>query len=158
MAVQVIRPGVRQTPVSTEEQSGGGQQDHPVLELVGGAQRLRKSPPASNAPLLSPDETLRALRLLAVDNLVDIVHLRETVALQDSRIKALEREAQMWRERAIAEGDARHMEGLAAHRRERDLISVLHHQMLTTQALSDELDRPLPIWRRRRKRRAARQV
>jgi hypothetical protein len=154
MAVQVIRPGVRDTPASPAEQNGRTIPDHPILELVGGPQRLRTAPPAPSAPLLTSDETLRALRLLAVDNLVDIVHLRETVAAQESRIKSLEGELQTWRERAVAEGDARHMEGLAAHRRERDLISVLHHQMLTTQAMNDELDHRRPLWRRRRKRAA----
>jgi len=151
MAVQVVRPGVRIAPDTAPEPNGTSAPEHPVLELVGGAQRLRTSEPGANAPLLSPDETLRALRLLAVDNLVDIVHLRETTALQEARIKALEREVQMWRERAIAEGDSRHMEGIAAHRRERDLISVLHHQMLTGQTMADELDRRRPFWQRRKR-------
>jgi hypothetical protein len=147
MVVEVIRPAQR-----SAEPQGEAVPEHPVLELIGGAQRLRKASERRNEPLLTPDETLRALRLLAVDSLVDIVHLRETVALQESRIRTLEREVQTWRERAVAEGDARHMEGLASHRRERDLISILHHQMLTTQAMSDELDRrPLRWWRRRKR-------
>jgi len=53
-------------------------------------------------------------------------------------------------ERATNEVHARRVEALAAHRRERDLISVVHHQMLTTQSMSDELDRKRRRrWRRR---------
>jgi len=145
MVVQVIRPDVRIAPDKTATTP-----EHPVLELVGGAQRLRRSAPSQNPQLLSPDETLRALRLLAVDSLVDVVHLRETVASQEARIKALEREVDSWHERATNEVHARRVEALAAHRRERDLISVVHHQMLTTQSMSDELDRKRRRrWRRR---------
>jgi hypothetical protein len=148
MAVQVVPPAVHKpTP---PERNGKSIQEHPVLELVGATQLAAEALPSE--PQLSPDETLRALRLLALDNLVDIVHLRETIAAQSARIDALESEVDTWRERAIAEGDARHAEALAAHRRERDLISVVHHQMLTVQAMSDELDRG----RRRRWRRRAR--
>jgi hypothetical protein len=151
MVVQVVPPPVRETQPRPAEKNGSKIAEHPVLELVGGATSPRRTHGAPEAPELSPDETLRALRLLALDNLLDIVHMRETVAAQQARIEALEREADTWRERALAEGDARHSEALAAHHRERDLISVVHHQMLTVQAMSDELDRR---WRRPWRRRA----
>ncbi len=151
MVVQVVRPEIRRRPENGAALNGAATPEHPVLELVGGAQRLRSAPTPPNAPLLTHDETLRALRLLAVDSLVDVVHLRETVATQNTRIKALETELQTWRERALTEAEDRRSDVLAAHRRERDLISVVHHQMLTTQSMSDELDRKRRrIWRRRR--------
>jgi len=150
MVVQVIEPGMR-----AAQRNGGPPPEHPVLELVGGVQRLRTAPPAEDAPELSPDETMRALRLLAVDSLLDVVNLRETVAAQQERITVLERELLQWQQRARMESDTRRTESVAAHRRERDLISVVHHQMLTTQAMSDELDRKRRrIWRRRRFRRS----
>lgn len=149
MVVQVIEPARRNGAAP----DGDAIPEHPVLELVGGVQRLRATPPDKDAPQLSPDETMRALRLLAVDSLLDVVNLRETVASQQERIRALENELDEWRRRALAESDARRTESIAAHRRERDLISVVHHQMLTTQAMNDELDRKRRRpWRRRRLR------
>jgi len=152
MVVEVFRPVLRGAAEGAGEANAQSVPEHPVLELVGGAQRLRKASERRNEPLLTPDETLRALRLLAVDNLVDIVHLRETVTTQEARIRSLESELGTWRERAVAEIEGRRVEAVAAHRRERDLISVLHHQMLTTQAMSDELDRKRHRWGRRLRR------
>jgi hypothetical protein len=147
MVVQVVPPPIRHAPPGAENGSAGA--EHPVLELVGEAQR-RQRPPEPAESGFGSDETLRALRLLALDNLLDIVKLRETIAAQEVRIHALEREADTWRERAIAESDGRQADALSAHKRERDLISVVHHQMLTMQALNDEVDhRWRPPWRRR---------
>lgn len=150
MVVQVVPPAAPEAPSLPAHKNGSARTAHRVLELVGEAQQLEAADGPQELTALSPDETLRALRLLALDNLVDIVHLRESVATQTTRIESLESEVAMWRERAIAEGDARQMESQAAHRRERDLISVLHHQMLTVQAMNEELDRK---WHRRWRRR-----
>jgi len=104
----------------------------------------------------TPEESLHSLRLLALDNLADIVHLRELLAWRDRRIAELEADVECWQERAQTLSTARASEKLAAYRRERELITVLHQTMLENEDLAAELHwRSRPWWRRGARPKAA---
>ena len=108
---------------------------------------LRESPTRerpAGAAAFGTDETLRALRLLVLDNLIDIVDLRE---------KLIEREAEAV---ALTEKALRKTEAARARHHERELVTVLHRQMIDIDVLSGELAwRREPWWRRPSARRAA---
>jgi len=125
-----------------------------ILELVGRVAGNDR-PTILAEPQTTTPEEVRALRLLAVDNLVDNVHLREAIAERDTRIAELSRETAMWRQRAASETRARSAAVFAARRREEELFSELHLQILAVQTLNEELSwRRLPWWRRHRARRS----
>jgi hypothetical protein len=89
-------------------------------------------------------DTVRALRLLAMDNLVDIIQLRELVQERDAQIAALTAEVDTWRTRALEEHAHRGVEQAESHRRERELVTVLHSELIRNETLTNELS-----WRRK---------
>ena len=120
--------------------------DVPTLHLVGRSeQRLAEAlfqTEAVDEPY-SPD-TVRALRLLAMDNLVDIIQLREAVQERDIQVAALTGEVDMWRTRALEEHANREIEAREGVRRERELVTVLHSELIRNETLTGEL-----AWRRK---------
>jgi len=120
--------------------------DVPTLHLVGRSeQRLAAAlfETESVDEPYSPD-TVRALRLLAMDNLVDIIQLREQVQEREAQVAALTAEVDMWRARALEEHANRAVEQTEYVRRERELVTVLHSELIRNETLSGEL-----AWRRR---------
>ncbi len=128
----------------------------PVIELAGArATSLRVAPPASAAAETaeaSQSPALLALRLRAIDTFAEMIRLRTEVADRDRRIALLGAGVRTWRERAVAEQAARRREAVEAHEREREVISLLHQQMVMADAATAELERirALPWWRRLR--------
>ena len=120
--------------------------DVPTLHLVGRSeQRLAEAlfeTESVDAPYSA--DTVRALRLLAMDNLVDIIQLREVVQERDAEVAALTGEVDMWRARALDEHAERGVEQREAVRRERELVTVLHSELIRNETLSGEL-----AWRRK---------
>jgi len=121
-------------------------EDEPTLHLVGRSeQRLAEAlfeTESVDAPYSA--DTVRALRLLAMDNLVDIIQLRELVQERDAQIAALTGEVDTWRVRALEEHAHRGVEQTEYHRRERELVTVLHSELIRNETLTDEL-----TWRRK---------
>lgn len=121
-------------------------EEEPTLHLVGRSeQRLAEAlfeTEAVDAPYSA--DTVRALRLLAMDNLVDIIQLRELVQERDAQLAALTGEVDMWRARALEEHAHRGVEQGEYHRRERDLVTVLHSELIRNETLTNEL-----TWRRK---------
>src|ERR1019366_823757 len=120
--------------------------DVPTLHLVGRSeQRLAQAlfQTHAGAEPYSPD-TVRALRLLAMDNLVDIIQLREIVQERDAQVAALTGEVDLWRVRALEEHAQRGVEQREAVHRERELVTVLHSELIRNETLSGEL-----AWRRK---------
>ncbi len=98
-------------------------------------------------------ETMRALRLLALDNLIDIVRLRESLAQRDAEVAALQADRDRWRERALSESGARQAEASLAFARQRELVTVLHRQLIENDELHEAIAwRRRPWWRRIGKR------
>jgi hypothetical protein len=120
--------------------------DVPTLHLVGRSeQRLAQAlfeTETAEEPY-SPD-TVRALRLLAMDNLVDIIQLREVIQEREAQVATLTGEVDTWRARAIEERAQRGVERREAVRRERELVTVLHSELIRNEMLSGEL-----AWRRK---------
>jgi hypothetical protein len=118
----------------------------PTLHLVGRSeQRLAEAlfeTESVDAPYSA--DTVRALRLLAMDNLVDIIQLRELVQERDAEVAALTAEVDIWRVRALEERANRGVEQTEYVRRERELVTVLHSELIRNEALSGEL-----AWRRK---------
>ena len=101
------------------------------------------------------DETMRALRLLALDNLIDLVQLREQLAEREAQISILEAEVASWRQRALSETVARKTDATEAYSRQRELVSVLHRQLIQNDELQAQLERSQRrSWWRRLLRRA----
>ena len=150
MAVRVLPAGTIGIPLNPasapEPPPLEVEDDVPTLHLVGRSeQRLAQALFQSEAvdEPYSPD-TVRALRLLAMDNLVDIIQLREAVQEGDAQVVALTSEVDMWRARALAEHAERGVEQREAVRRERELVTVLHSELIRNETLSGEL-----AWRRK---------
>jgi hypothetical protein len=120
--------------------------DVPTLHLVGRSeQRLAEAlfdTESVDAPYSA--DTVRALRLLAMDNLVDIIQLRELVQERESQVAALTGEVDLWRARALEEHAHRAVEQREAVHRERELVTVLHSELIRNETLSGEL-----AWRRK---------
>ena len=116
MAVRVLPAGTIGIPLNPtpapEPPPLEVEDDVPTLHLVGRSeQRLAQAlfeTEAVDEPY-SPD-TVRALRLLAMDNLVDIIQLREAVQERDAQVAALTGEVDMWRTRALEEHAQRGVE------------------------------------------------
>jgi hypothetical protein len=150
MAVRVLPAGtigIPLNPIPAPEPSPlEVEDDVPTLHLVGRSeQRLAQAlfeTEAVDEPY-SPD-TVRALRLLAMDNLVDIIQLRELVQERDAQVVELTAEVDMWRGRALDEHALRGMDQREATRRERDLVTVLHSELVRNEVLAGELS-----WRRK---------
>jgi hypothetical protein len=150
MAVRVLPEGtigIPLNPVAAPEPPPiEVEDDVPTLHLVGRSERRLAQAlfetEAVDEPY-SPD-TVRALRLLAMDNLVDIIQLRETVQDRDAQVAALTLEVDMWRGRALDEHALRGMDQREATRRERDLVTVLHSELIRNENLAGEL-----AWRRK---------
>ena len=150
MAVRVLPAGTIGIPLNPtaapEPPPLEVEDDVPTLHLVGRSeQRLAQAlfqTDAVDEPY-SPD-TVRALRLLAMDNLVDIIQLREIVQERDAQMAALTGEVDIWRARALEEHAQRGVEQREAVRRERELVTVLHSELIRNETLSGEL-----AWRRK---------
>ena len=150
MAVRALPPGTIGIPLNPtslhEKPPLEVEDDVPTLHLVGRSeQRLAQAlfdTEAVDEPY-SPD-TLRALRLLAMDNLVDIIQLREVAQERDAQLATLTAEVDLWRSRALEEHAHRGVEQAEYHRRERELVTVLHSELIRNETLSGEL-----AWRRK---------
>ena len=148
MAVRVLPAGTIGIPLNPvpEPPPLEVEEDIPTLHLVGRSeQRLAQAlfeTEAVDEPY-SPD-TVRALRLLAMDNLIDIIQLREAVQERDAQVAALSAEVDTWRARALEEHAHRGVEQREAVRRERELVTVLHSELIRNETLSGEL-----AWRRK---------
>ena len=120
--------------------------DVPTLHLVGRSeQRLAEALfETESVDIPYSADTVRALRLLAMDNLVDIIQLRELVQERESQVAALTAEVDMWRGRALEEHANRGVEQIEYVRRERELVTVLHSELIRNEVLTGEL-----TWRRR---------
>lgn len=81
------------------------------------------------------------LQLQGLDHLVEIVRLRAEVAERDRRIANLTAGVRTWRERAIEQANARQYELAQARENEREVVSLLHHQMAVAEAVTEELER-----------------
>jgi hypothetical protein len=150
MAVRVLPAGTIGIPLNPtaapEPPPLEMEDDVPTLHLVGRSeQRLAQALFQSEAvdEPYSPD-TVRALRLLAMDNLVDIIQLREIVQERDAQVAALTGEVDLWRARALEEHAQRGVEQREAVHRERQLVTVLHSELIRNETLSGEL-----AWRRK---------
>ena len=150
MAVRVLPAGTIGIPLNPiaapEPPPLEVEDDVPTLHLVGRSeQRLAQAlfqTDAVDEPY-SPD-TVRALRLLAMDNLVDIIQLREIVQERDAQVAALTGEVDLWRVRALEEHAQRGVEQREAVHRERELVTVLHSELIRNETLSGEQE-----WRRK---------
>ena len=120
--------------------------DVPTLHLVGRSeQRLAEAlfeTESVDAPYSA--DTVRALRLLAMDNLVDIIQLRELVQEREAQVAVLTGEVDLWRTRALEENANRGVEQREYVHRERELVTVLHSELIRNETLSGEL-----AWRRK---------
>lgn len=67
----------------------------------------------------------------------EVERLRELMEVKDNHIASLETQVWAWRSQAHNEGRSRHAEHEMAWERERDLIRVLHHQILHVQAIDE---------------------
>ena len=93
---------------------------------------------------------------LGTDNLMDIVDLREKLIEREAEAVALTEELTRWRTQALTEKALRKTEAARARHHERELVTVLHRQMIDIDVLSGELTwRREPWWRRPSARRAA---
>lgn len=118
-----------------------------IIELVGTRVDLRRAPaPIEDTP------AILALQLLAIDNFVEMIRLRTTIAEKDRRIATLTVGLRTWRERSGMEQAARRRDAAEAQEREREVISLLHQQMQVADAATAELERvrARPWWRRLR--------
>lgn len=79
-------------------------------------------------------------QLHEIDTVVEIAHLQELLDEKESRVSLLSMGIAQWRERAVAESDARRREQRSAHDRERDLVRVIHQQMITIEQQSQALE------------------
>lgn len=150
MAVRVLPTGAIGIPLSPppvpEPPPLELDDDVPTLHLVGRSeQRLAEAlfeTESVDAPYSA--DTLRALRLLAMDNLVDIIQLRELVQEREAQVAALTGEVDIWRGRALEEHANRGVEQREYIHRERELVTVLHSELIRNETLSGEL-----AWRRK---------
>jgi hypothetical protein len=149
MAVRVLPAGTIEIPLDSppvpEPPPLEIDEDVPTLHLVGRSeQRLAEAlfeTESVDAPYSA--DTVRALRLLAMDNLVDIIQLRELVQERDAQVAALTGEVDLWRIRALEEHAHRGVEQREYIHRERELVTVLHSELIRNETLSGEL-----AWRR----------
>src|ERR1700692_2673794 len=145
MAVRVLPVGTIGIPLNPtpapEPPPLEVEDDVPTLHLVGRSeQRLAQAlfqTEAVDEPY-SPD-TVRALRLLAMDNLGDIIQLREVVQERDAQLAALTSEVDMWGPRPTNEHTQRGPDQREAVWRERELVTVLHSELVRNETLSNEL-------------------
>ncbi|MBV9100967.1 MAG: hypothetical protein JOZ46_07735 [Candidatus Dormibacteraeota bacterium] len=106
--------------------------------------------PSNGQSEATAEETMRALRLLALDNLIDLVQLRETLAEREAQVHILEAEVASWRQRALSETVARKTDASEAYARQRELVTVLHRQLTQNDELQAQLEssRRRSWWRR----------
>lgn len=116
-----------------------------IVELVGASPGARRATVA-----LDDTPVVLALQLQAIDNFVELIRLRTTLAEKDRRIVTLTVGLRTWRERAGVEQAERRRDATEAREREREIISLLHQQMQMADAATAELERisSRPWWRR----------
>ena len=100
MAIHAIPPDTTGIPLRpTSRRNGAASSEPPVsrgdLELLGRALRKGRADPLPEGALADATaaEALRALRLLALDNLLDIVELRERLAEREAELRTRTQEA-----------------------------------------------------------------
>jgi hypothetical protein len=122
--------------------------DDGAIEVLGRAMKgVAAAEPSTNGHDVSTaGETMRALRLLALDNLIDLVQLRESLTERDAQVSLLEAEVSAWRQRALTEASARKADAAEAYDRQRELVTVLHRQLIQNDELQDELTRQRRSW------------
>ena len=101
----------------------------PTIEVVG-----RRVDPFAEAKQrialeMAVAEAILPHQLHEIDAVVEIAHVKQLLDEKDARISFMSLGIAQWRERAIAESDARRREQQVAHERERDLVRVIHKQM-----------------------------
>ena len=91
--------------------------DDGAIEVLGRAMKgVAATELSSNGHDISTaGETMRALRLLALDNLIDLVQLRESLTERDAQVSLLEAEVSAWRQRALTEASARKADAAEAY-------------------------------------------
>lgn len=116
-----------------------------IIELVG----TRTETVLTAAPVEETPAML-AVQLQLIDNFVEMIRMRTEIAEKDLRVADLTAGIHTWRERAAAEQAARRLDAAEAREREREIVSLLHQQMLVADAATAELERirALPRWRR----------
>jgi hypothetical protein len=67
----------------------------------------------------------------------EVERLRELIALKDNHITTLETQVWAWRSQAHAEATARRSDRDIAYERERDLVRILHRQVVLIQDLEE---------------------
>jgi hypothetical protein len=135
--------GVPLNPVAPPEVDAAGTDG--VIEVLGRLVRdLQAAPPDAVDGDTPSEETVHSLRLLTLDNLIEIVQLREAIAERETTITSLRIDVDVWQERCKTLSEARASEKVAAHQRERELITVLHRTLLENDSMQAELQ-----WRRR---------
>ena len=150
MAVRALPPGTIGIPLGPspvpEPPPVELDDDVPTLHLVGRSeQRLAEALfETESVDVPYNADTVRALRLLAMDNLVDIIQLREAVQERDAQVAALTAEVDVWRARALEEHANRTVEQTEYIHRERELVTVLHSELIRNETLTGEL-----AWRRK---------
>lgn len=119
-----------------------------IIELVG----IRTAPLGGAAPAAATTEepTILALQMQLIDNFVELIRMRTEIAERDVRINTLTEGIRTWRERVSVEQAERRRDAAEAREREREVISLLHQQMLVADSATAELERirALPWWRR----------
>lgn len=89
---------------------------------------------------------------LVVDRVSEIVELRESLAECRAAIAELSAEVDQWRGRALSEAAMRRMDAERAHRGERELVTVIHRQLVEIDGMTAELDWRRQSWWRRARR------
>lgn len=116
-----------------------------IIELVG-----TRTETVRTATAVEETPAMLAVQLQLIDNFVEMIRMRTEIAEKDLRIADLSAGIRTWRERAATEEAARRRDGAEAREREREIVSLLHQQMLVADAATAELERirALPWWRR----------
>jgi hypothetical protein len=116
-----------------------------IVELVSASPGARRATVA-----LDDTPVVLALQLQAIDNFVELIRLRTSLAERDRRIVTLTVGLRTWRQRAGVEQAERRRDATEARDREREIISLLHQQMQVADAATAELERisARPWWRR----------
>jgi hypothetical protein len=105
--------------------------------------------PAENGEAPPTEADIEVLGTLVLDRVAQHIALREQLADRVREVGLLTVELDEWRARALREAAMGRVEAAASWRRERELVSTIHRQMVHIDTLTVELERlRLPWWRR----------
>lgn len=107
-----------------------------IVELLGTSPGERRVP----RPGVVDAPTVLAAQLRAIGSIVEVVRLRAALADSEQRIGTLVTGIRIWRERAESEAAARRQDQREAHAREREVVGLLHQQMVVADAAMSELE------------------